>query len=336
MHSSIARFISLPGVSGAGGGSGASGSPGRHGPGRHPLLWSLGLHLLLAAFVVSAPLWANSPRRPVTVQTVRLFSAAEPTASPAPRTPPPPSPSPVPAQVPAAKASAPKVPAPRAPAVRPPAASSSRKVVSLRPLKSKKRVRSAKVEEKVRQTRREWERLQRETRLARLRAEEEARRMAQEAVEKIRRSYLSGGIASRKTPASGRQSATSQVNTQVNTKVNTQVNTQPAGGRTGGRGDQDVSVAKKRYYAAIMTHLSRFWTLPDTVDWNEDLEAVVVLWLRRDGTVIRWEFETRSASAPFNRFVEQTLDKAGAMPPIPPSLPDPLELGIRFRPNELR
>ena len=283
---------------------------------RHPLVLSMAGHLLVIGLLVVAPMFPLH-HQSLEVQTVRLFTAVE--------APSPPKPTAKPVSEPAPKPQPPSPPpVSLAPAPAQPTPAKPRKVVTLRPLKTKRRIRPSKAAVKAQQTMLERRRLQERVRRERQRAEAEARRKRLEALDAIRRAYRSSAAATAtlSPPASS-------------TAAKPPSGKEGAGDRRGD-GDQVVSLAKKRYYAAILTHLSRFWTLPDTVEWPEDLEAVVVLWLRRDGTVSKRVFEKRSSSAPFNRFVEQTLDKAGAMPPFPQELPmESLEIGIRFRPHEL-
>ncbi len=279
---------------------------------RRPLVFSIGVHLALLALVLATPL-VRFQRELPEIHTVKLFTAAELPSPPAPAAAEP-APKPVPEPPATSLAPAPPRPQPKTP----------RKVISLRPLKRKKRVTPPPVEKKARDTRIERSLQQIQARLARERAEAAAREKAARALEEIRRALRSTAVE--KTGTGGPAAAAAG-------KAASPAAT--GDGRRDG-GDQVVSLAKKRYYAAILTHLSRFWSLPDTMDWDDDLEAVVVLWLRRDGTVLKREFEKKSTNVYFNRFVEQTLDKAGSLPPFPEELPEAvLELGIRFRPHEL-
>jgi len=273
---------------------------------RIPLILSGGLHLFLLLFILFAPaLQHNSPLPDV--QTVMLFSAEE-IAEPQHTAPP------VPAKV------TPKAPA--AVSMQPLAPVKPAKVVSLRPLKTKKKIIPEKQQDKVRQTVIERALQQVQAKLRQQQAESAARKQIKTAFESIRQSL--------QTQVTDGESSSSATNTgQQQTKT-----AKGSGGKSSG--GKIVSEARRRYYAAIIMHLSRFWSLPETQEWDETLEAVAVIWFRRDGSIIKTILEKKSSNLYFNQFVNKTLEKASPLPPIPAELNDAIiDLGIRFRPHEI-
>ncbi|WP_456473170.1 energy transducer TonB [Desulfolithobacter sp.] len=192
--------------------------------------------------------------------------------------------------------------------------------VSLKPLKRKiKRARDTRLaEEKERQAR---ERRQRE--LARQRALDQAREEQRRAEELARqaREELAAMLREEITAqASGPSSPKARIN----------------GNSTGNR--QSDSLLSEQYGASVLARVERLWVLPAMRQWDSRLETVVVLTIRRDGSVVK-SFVERSSKDPFfDQFVLKTIAQAQAspFPPFPRLLSEnTIEIGLRFRPGEL-
>lgn len=92
--------------------------------------------------------------------------------------------------------------------------------------------------------------------------------------------------------------------------------------------------ALSRYYLAISRRIHEHWVLPEMQKWDDSLESIFVVVIRRDGTVIRSFFEKKSANPYFNQFVEKTIQEAQPMPQFPADLKEStLELGLKFHPS---
>jgi colicin import membrane protein len=103
---------------------------------------------------------------------------------------------------------------------------------------------------------------------------------------------------------------------------------------TGGR--QVQSIVLQNYYSALYDQIQRYWVLPDMRKWDARLETVVVLTIRRDGTVARKVVEKKSKDPFFDQFVMKTLESALPLPRFPKLMTQAsIEVGLRFKPGEL-
>ncbi|MEJ2270414.1 MAG: energy transducer TonB [Desulfobulbaceae bacterium] len=76
--------------------------------------------------------------------------------------------------------------------------------------------------------------------------------------------------------------------------------------------------------------------MPDLQNWDNSLEAVLIIKIRRDGTVTDTFFERKSDNIYFNQFVLKALKDAAPLPPFPDQLQEnSFEIGLRFKPGEL-
>ena len=104
----------------------------------------------------------------------------------------------------------------------------------------------------------------------------------------------------------------------------------------GPMGSAVVDEARRRYFAAVYERIKEHFLLPDLKNWQADLQAVLVIRVRRDGIVTHSSFEQKSANIFFNQAVEKALAEAAPMPPFPAELKENgLEFGLRFRPGDL-
>ncbi len=103
-----------------------------------------------------------------------------------------------------------------------------------------------------------------------------------------------------------------------------------------GGGGSMLDEALKKYYIAISRKIHSNWALPNTQDWDPNLEAIAVIVIKRDGTVVDTFFEKKSDNIFFDQYVEKTLQAAQPLPPFPSDLKeDELEIGLKFRPSGL-
>ena len=214
-----------------------------------------------------------------------------------------------------------------------PVVSTSSEVVSLKPRLVKKEVKPKTVEKKVDKNEeikvdQAGNRIKNE--LARKQAEQKAKQMQAEASaavddavaqirDSIRAQRLSSGPATTRQPAAGTSSVGG------------------SGGGPGGGSDAKLDAALKLYYVAVSQQIHEHWVLPEMQDWKKDLKAVVVVQVRSDGVVTKYEFEQKSDNIFFNQFVEKTLKESLPLPPFPADLDESsLEIGLVFHPSGLQ
>jgi TonB family protein len=89
------------------------------------------------------------------------------------------------------------------------------------------------------------------------------------------------------------------------------------------------------YYKAIQDAIRRQYVLPPSLR-EKELQAVVVLVVRRDGKIMDMHFEARSGNALFDESVQRAVRKADPLPPFPAVYsPSQEEMALRFRPEDL-
>ena len=59
------------------------------------------------------------------------------------------------------------------------------------------------------------------------------------------------------------------------------------------------------------------WAYPVAMDNEKDLEAVVVVMVKRDGAVMKTRFEKRSANTLFDESVSKAIERSDPLPPFP-------------------
>lgn len=111
-------------------------------------------------------------------------------------------------------------------------------------------------------------------------------------------------------------------------------NSQPRRASAGGK--QIQSVVFQQYLASLDDKIRRFWVLPEMRQWRHGLETIVILTIRRDGTITNTYIEKKSNDPFFDQFVMKTLQSVVSMPRFPPLMQQKsIEVGLRFRPGEL-
>lgn len=90
------------------------------------------------------------------------------------------------------------------------------------------------------------------------------------------------------------------------------------------------------YRSRITDHISPFWQLPELQGWDENLRAVIVMQVKRDGTVTNSYFEKRSKNLRFNQYAQKAIDNANPLPPFPIDFHDKSEeIAVTFSPGGL-
>ena len=92
----------------------------------------------------------------------------------------------------------------------------------------------------------------------------------------------------------------------------------------------------KQYLATVYQTIHDHWVLPDLQNWDNSLEAVLVINIRKDGVITDSFFERKSANIYFNQFVLKAVKDSSPLPPFPAQLTENnFEIGLRFKPGEL-
>ncbi len=283
---------------------------------RKPFNISIGLHVIVMALAMLAPsLFDRQPRLPE-IYTVNLFTATE-VAEPEARA----------SAKPAARQLEPetKKPAvsiqPSKPEVAPPVKTSIAKPVSLQPLKEKVKLGKTKEEEELDKAKLSRVRQRLKASAAQKETREAADEAAKDAVSKL-------ADALKTSPA---------ITTGTAAKAAGPSTTTQSAGISGPRGTGiEPDFYMKQYLSTVYQKIHEHWVLPDLQNWDNSLEAVLVITIRRDGVVTNNFFERKSDNIYFNQFVLKALKDASPLPPFPNQLKEnTLEIGLRFKPGEL-
>ena len=282
---------------------------------RKPLNASIGLHIVVVALAMLAPNLFERQLRLPEIYTVNLFTATEVEEI-----------SPSQAESSATKPAIRKIePEQKKPAIsiepaKPevlPVTPKATKPISLKPVKQKIKVGKTKEENAL-------EKAKLSQVVQRLQAKAEADKAAKDAVSKLADSLKTLAPA----PKSG--SSPKPVTRQTGSSTKTTALSGPRG--TGIEPDFYM----KQYLSAVYQKIHDHWILPDLQNWNNTLEAILVIVIRKNGAVTDSFFEKKSDNIYFNQFVLKALKESSPLPPFPDQLEeDTLEIGLRFKPGEL-
>ncbi len=105
-------------------------------------------------------------------------------------------------------------------------------------------------------------------------------------------------------------------------------------GKSTGPSSAAIDKAMRRYYMAISRRIHDNWSLPETQNWSPSLEAIFVIVVQRNGTLLKTFFEKKSPNIYFNQYVEKTITASAPMPAFPADIKkNRLEIGLKFRPS---
>lgn len=100
---------------------------------------------------------------------------------------------------------------------------------------------------------------------------------------------------------------------------------------------EEYGLARKLYYSEVWKSIQSQWAVPVELLNRDDLEAIVIIKIRRDGTIMDMRFEKKSGNDIFDTSVLRAIQKANPLPPFPKTYSPPYEeIGIRFRPKDLK
>ena len=264
---------------------------------KFPLILTVATHLFVLLLTITAPFLMSRSLRIPEVYTVNLYQVTEASL-----------------QTPAAKpVTVTKTAIKKAVTAKP----VKPNAVSLSPIRQRL--------EKERQEK-ELKKLQEEVRLRKIDqvkaelqkqlAEKEARETASQAFSQLTE-HLKSSLA-----GSGPQKEQSAVNS----------------GSTTGKGEIDPRKleALEQYRARLFNHIAPHWQLPELQSWDDNLKAVIVLRVERNGTVTNSYFEKRSRNLRFNQYVQKAIDNANPLPSFPIELHKKSEeIAVTFIPGGL-
>jgi colicin import membrane protein len=102
------------------------------------------------------------------------------------------------------------------------------------------------------------------------------------------------------------------------------------------RGISLGGTAMQIYQMEVESWIKSHWSYPVAVDHPEDLEAIVVVTVKRDGTILNTRFDKRSSNAIFDQSVQKAIERSDPLPPFPEAyLEDKDEIEIRFNLRDL-
>ena len=277
---------------------------------KSPVNFSIGLHILALIATILTPFFMDrSPRLPefYTVNLLNVTEVAEITKPAEPVQIQPPAPPKV------AKESAPVAVSEQKVST---AVSEPIRAISIKPVKQKIRRAERKEEQNFKKIKRALLQKIKETELAEKKSSEEAQKLAGDAVDQLRRSLQTEAMV---TPSpAGRAEVT---------------RTAPSAAAGPVGAGIAIDEALKHYLAAVYERIQSHWYIPPLQNWEDSLEAVLVIKVNRNGTIIKTFFEKKSANLYFNQFVNKTVQESAPLPPFPKELEKKnMEIGLRFSP----
>lgn len=90
-----------------------------------------------------------------------------------------------------------------------------------------------------------------------------------------------------------------------------------APGPGSGRGGAASGIPIRIYQMELENWIKGNWAYPVAMETRKDLEAVVLLTVRTDGTVIRTRFLKRSSNDVFDQSVLKAIERSDPLPPFP-------------------
>lgn len=76
-------------------------------------------------------------------------------------------------------------------------------------------------------------------------------------------------------------------------------------------------ISMRIYQMEVETKIRSNWAYPVALQSQRNLEAVVLVKVKRDGTILTYELVKRSDNTIFDQSVIKTIEKSGSMPPFP-------------------
>ncbi len=277
-----------------------------------PFNFAIGIHLLFIVGAIYLPGLLDRKPKFADIYTVSLINIAEPASQQEAAPPPetqhetaiqPPKSTPVEAKKTAPIAEPVKTPKP-----------APQKAISIKPLKRKK-VKKNLVKPKD------------------TRSKELARKKRQELAEAIRDEQIAKDNAKQAQEALERERNLIKNPAQIAPRTRSSSKQQTTASKPGG-GSGSSNLITNRFHANITGKLQQFWSLPEYMQKDRDLTAVVVITINKNGEIANMFFESRSGDRVFDQFATKTIEAANPLPPIPAAMKKQrLEIGLVFTPE---
>jgi outer membrane biosynthesis protein TonB len=95
-----------------------------------------------------------------------------------------------------------------------------------------------------------------------------------------------------------------------------------------------IDMRLRTYYNSIWQRIKEEWILPESLLEEVRTVPIIVIKIRRDGTILESWFEEKSGSSIYDGYAMRAIKKANPLPPFPQELEEEvLEIGIRFHPE---
>ena len=285
-----------------------------------PLFLTITVHVCFVLFGLFAPNFLHFQRKIPEVYTVNLFSV-EDLGGPAPAAAPSKTATTAPQAEPSPPVAVPEPTKPTPPQKTPPAV--AKDAISLKPIKTKEKADVDKV--KLLRDNLLAEDNAKKARDAAEKAKADADKKAKSAVDLIKQN-----LKASQQLAAGKAAA--------GTGTGSTASTQAGSGTGSGAGGSGIMVDEnlRRYLLAVNNQIHEHWALPDLQNWKDNIEAIVIIRVRRDGVIVESSFKKKSDNIFFNQFVEKTLKLSSPLPPFPIGInQSEMEIGLKFRPGEV-
>jgi colicin import membrane protein len=109
-----------------------------------------------------------------------------------------------------------------------------------------------------------------------------------------------------------------QALSRVEQKVSEQQSSGGPGPEDAGKATAGITgTAMQIYLAEVETLIKGNWAYPASMERRKDLEAIVVLTVKSDGSITQKRFEKRSSSPLFDDTVMKAIERSNPLPPFP-------------------
>ena len=96
------------------------------------------------------------------------------------------------------------------------------------------------------------------------------------------------------------------------------------------------SLSMRIYQINVKSHIQNNWSYPAAMQNRKDLEVTVLLRVKKDGTIMKSEFKSKSKDTIFDQSVIKAIEKSNPIPPFPEGYEKSYEeFEIRFTLKEL-
>jgi colicin import membrane protein len=95
---------------------------------------------------------------------------------------------------------------------------------------------------------------------------------------------------------------------------------QTAMGRSGSSRGSGTGIPIRMYQMEVEFWIKSNWAYPVALQRSKDLEAVVVLMVKRDGSIVKTNFKKRSSDKIFDQSVSKAIERSDPLPPFPEGL----------------